>query len=75
MLNCRQVTRLLSEAQERKLSMRERAALKMHRMMCSACNNFGKQILTLSFVAKRYAIDKKVDDYLKNKDTDKHGNS
>ncbi len=74
MLNCQQVTRLLSEAQERKLSMRERAELKMHRMMCSACNNFGKQILTMSIIAKKYASDKKVDDYLNDNDTDKSNN-
>lgn len=74
MLNCQQVTRLLSEAQERKLSMRERAALKMHRMMCSACNNFGKQILTMSVIAKKYASDKKVDDYLNDNDIDKSSN-
>ncbi len=64
MLNCQQATRLLSEAQERKLNMHERAALKMHRMMCSACNNFGKQILTMRVIAKKYASDKRVDDYL-----------
>ncbi len=74
MLNCQQVTRLLSEAQERKLSMRERAALKMHRMICSGCNNFGKQILTMSIIAKKYISDKKVDDYLNDNDTDKNGN-
>lgn len=64
MLNCQQITQLLSEAQERKLSMRERAELKMHRMMCSACNNFGKQIVTISVISKKYARDKKVDELL-----------
>lgn len=64
MLNCRRVTELLSEAQERKLSMRERVSLKMHRMMCSGCNNFGKQILIIGVIAKKYSHDKKVDDHL-----------
>ncbi len=74
MFNCRQVTRLLSEAQERKLNMRERAALKVHRMMCSACDNFGKQLLTMRVIAKKYAGDKKMDDYLHNDDSGKNDN-
>ena len=40
MLNCQQVTRLLSESQERTLTLQERISLKMHGMMCSGCRNF-----------------------------------
>jgi hypothetical protein len=43
-------------------------------MMCSACDNFGKQILTMRVIAKKYASDKKMDDYLHNDDPGKNDN-
>ena len=49
MLNCREVTRLLSEGYERKLTLRERLSLKMHTMMCIGCTNYGKH---LAFIRK-----------------------
>ena len=55
MLNCEQVTRLLSEAQERKLTLAERMPLKMHIMMCSGCRNFGAQMGMLRHIARAYA--------------------
>lgn len=55
MLNCQQVTRLLSESQERTLTLRERMSLKVHVMMCSGCRNFGNQMLTLRQFARAYA--------------------
>lgn len=44
MLNCQSVTRLVSEAQERRLSVSEKMGLKVHLMMCSGCRNFSHQI-------------------------------
>jgi len=44
MLNCKEVTRLISESQERKLSLLEKMPLKFHLMMCSGCKNFSKQV-------------------------------
>jgi predicted anti-sigma-YlaC factor YlaD len=55
MLNCQAITRLLSESQERTLTLQERMSLKMHVMMCSGCRNFGKQMQTLRQVARAYA--------------------
>ena len=55
MLNCQQVTRLLSESQERTLTLQERISLKMHGMMCSGCRNFEKQMHTLRQVARAFA--------------------
>lgn len=55
MLNCKEVTRLYSESQERTLTLQERMSLKMHVMMCSGCHNFGKQIHTLRQAARAYA--------------------
>ncbi len=55
MMNCQQATRLMSDAQERKLSLKDRTALKMHVMMCSGCRNFGQQMDTLRDIAHAYA--------------------
>lgn len=55
MMNCQEATRLLSEQQERTLSVKEIMALKMHTAMCSACRNFGKQMDTIRGFARTYA--------------------
>ena len=54
MLNCREVTRLLSDSQERKLALGERLSLRMHLLMCAGCRNFGKQIDALRQIARAY---------------------
>lgn len=58
MLNCRNATRLLSKAQERKLSLAERVSLKIHRVICSACDNFGKQMESIRTFSCTYAKSK-----------------
>lgn len=55
MLNCKMATRLFSEAQERKLSFKERIALKIHTVPCSGCRNFGEQMNALRSVSRAYA--------------------
>ena len=55
MLNCKNVTRLYSESQERTLTLQERISLKMHVMMCSGCHNFGKQMHILRQATRVYA--------------------
>lgn len=55
MLNCKNVTRLFSEEQERPLTLKERMSLKVHVMMCSGCRNFRQQMYTLRRVARTYA--------------------
>lgn len=57
MINCQHATRLLSDAQERELSLKDRASLKFHVMMCSGCRNFGKQMGTLRDIAHNYTED------------------
>lgn len=54
MMNCRHATRLLSEAQDRELSLKERATLKFHVMMCMGCRNFGKQMKELRAFTRTY---------------------
>ncbi|GAB2524958.1 zf-HC2 domain-containing protein [Microbulbifer agarilyticus] len=55
MMDCKQATRLLSEQQDRKLSRREKLALKFHVFMCKACRNFGQQMGSLRDLARSYA--------------------
>ena len=54
MMNCKQATRLLSDAQERELSLKEKSTLKIHVMMCSGCSNFSKQMNMLREFAHAY---------------------
>lgn len=55
MLNCRQATRLLSDRLEQPLSRRQRLALMLHTLMCSACRSFGKQSAFLRRAAARFS--------------------
>ncbi len=54
-MNCRNATRLMSEAQERPLSIVERVSLKLHVIMCSGCQNFKDQMGTLRLITRAYA--------------------
>ncbi len=54
MLNCHQVTRLASEALERRLSVRERLSMGFHTMMCAGCHNFRRQLLFLRSSMRAY---------------------
>ncbi len=54
MLSCREATRLMSEAQERSLSWRERVALMFHAAMCSGCRNARKQFALLRRAIRLY---------------------
>lgn len=55
MMSCEQSTRLISESQDRTLSLSEKMALKMHVLMCAGCKNFSLQIPFLSQAMKAYA--------------------
>lgn len=54
MLKCKDMTHLLSEAQDRKLTVSERLQLEMHLAMCSGCRNFKSQIAFLRQACRRY---------------------
>lgn len=44
MMSCKQATELVSQSQDRKLTTRERAGLKLHLLICAGCKNYNKQI-------------------------------
>ena len=54
-MKCLKATKLISESQERHLSVPEKVTLKMHVMMCSGCKNFSLQVPFLSKAMKAYA--------------------
>lgn len=54
MLSCKDVSRLLSEAQERRLGLWERFNLKVHLMMCRGCTQFHKQLEFISTAMRRF---------------------
>tara|TARA_R110002072_G_scaffold94299_3_gene208439 strand:+ start:2158 stop:2370 length:213 start_codon:yes stop_codon:yes gene_type:complete len=62
MMNCKEATRLLSEKKDRPLSGKEKASLKFHMMMCSACRNFGKHMDSISVFAQSYTKGKDMKD-------------
>lgn len=55
MMNCQQATRLMSDAQERRLSRMQRLSLKMHVSMCSGCRNFSRQMGSLRAISQAYS--------------------
>lgn len=63
MMNCKEATRLMSEAMDHELSAAERFALRFHQMMCRGCTNYGKQLVFLRKAARRYraALDEQGD--------------
>ena len=44
MLTCKQATKLMSQTQEKKLSLRKHVTLRLHLTMCSGCKNYNKQM-------------------------------
>lgn len=55
MLNCNNATRLMSESQERSLSITEQVSLKLHMMICSGCRNFNDQMGVIRLMTRSYA--------------------
>lgn len=55
MLKCTQATLLLSESQDRPLTLSERLSLRAHLLMCTGCRNFSQQLPVLRGIARRYA--------------------
>lgn len=60
-MNCQKASRLISEAQERPLSLPEKISLKLHVLMCAGCKNFSLQVPFLSKAMRAYAQGKDED--------------
>ncbi len=55
MYTCKEVTQLVLEKHERRLSWRERLGIRIHYLICDACARFGQQMQFLRKAARRYA--------------------
>ncbi|TDR76451.1 zf-HC2 domain-containing protein [Paludibacterium purpuratum] len=62
MLNCFEASRLLSEAQERPLILRERVTLGIHLSWCSGCRNFRRHMHALRTISRGYGQRRDTDD-------------
>jgi hypothetical protein len=52
--SCRDVSELLSQAQDRPLTLREKFALHVHLPLCQACRNFRVQLAVIRTAVRRY---------------------
>jgi predicted anti-sigma-YlaC factor YlaD len=55
MKSCSEITELLSEGQDRKLSFFESLATRTHLMMCRGCRHYSKQLDFLRNAVRAYA--------------------
>ena len=54
-MHCKDATRTLSAAQERRLGLGERCSLQLHLAMCSRCRDFERQVAFLRESMRTYA--------------------
>jgi hypothetical protein len=66
MRSCREISALVSQGLDKKLSFGERLAIGMHVMLCSRCRNFQRQTQFIRKAAQRYT------DYLQGRSGTKH---
>lgn len=55
LIKCKQATRLMSDAQDRPLSLGEKAGLRVHLLTCEPCRRFGGQMDVLRQGMRRLA--------------------
>jgi len=55
MLNCHQVTRMISESRERPLTLKEKMDLKIHLVMCQGCRYFEKNARTIRKAMQKFS--------------------
>jgi hypothetical protein len=54
MLSCKEISVLLSAAQERQLGLAERWSIRLHLLICDGCRNFRRQLAFIRTAARRY---------------------
>ncbi len=59
MLNCKDASRLMSEREERVLSLRERFGLALHLAICFGCRRFDRQLSLLRRAFRKLGLDYK----------------
>jgi hypothetical protein len=53
-LSCKEASRLISQEMDRRLSLTERIALRLHVRICDACTHFTRQVAFLRRALQRY---------------------
>lgn len=53
MLSCQQATELMSQEQDRPLTLAERIGLRLHVWMCTGCSNYRRQMSVLREACRR----------------------
>lgn len=53
MLNCKQISQLVSQSLDRRLTRQERFSIKLHLWMCRYCRRFSKQLTAIRLGLKR----------------------
>ncbi len=61
MLNCKEVSRLVSQSLDRKFPFWHRMGVWIHLSMCKLCRGFRKDLLNLRSAARQHANDIKMD--------------
>ncbi len=54
MLTCREATALMSQEQDRPLTLSERIGLRLHVWICNGCNNYRRQMGVLRAACRRF---------------------
>lgn len=57
MLSCKELTRLVSQGEDRKLKFGERVALRLHLAICDGCRNVNAQLRFLRLAVKSLSQD------------------
>ncbi len=52
--SCKEVSELVSQAQDRPLTLAEKFGLYVHLPLCRGCRNFSRQVAFLRTAVKRY---------------------
>jgi len=55
MVSCKEASRLLSQAEDRRLALPERWKLRLHLYACSACTRFARQLAFMRKALRRMA--------------------
>ncbi len=54
MMSCKHATNLMSQEQDRRLTISERISLRLHVWICDACGNYRQQMSVLRDACKRF---------------------
>ena len=54
MRSCKEISELLSQAQERPLGRAERFGVRLHLLICKGCSNFRSQLEFMRAAVRRY---------------------